>query len=153
KSRAVAPTSIFLQQPLDIVELDLRSRGIGEAAAQLFEDAAHLLHVHLSRDLAGEIVVFVRTKGPAKRVRRVGAGLLAAHPVARALIAIALLHRFGELLGALAQRLERLALRVDGAVGIALAELAAGIAHGAVGLAQTVLAIIALVGTLLALIA
>jgi len=32
-----------LQQPLDIVELKLRPRGIGKAAAQLFEHAAGTL--------------------------------------------------------------------------------------------------------------
>src|SRR4029077_18018150 len=39
--KAERSVSIILQQPLDVVELDLRAVGIGKAAAQLFEDAAN----------------------------------------------------------------------------------------------------------------
>src|SRR5262249_36698899 len=50
--------------------------------------------------------------------------------------------RLGHLLRALAQGVERLALRVHGTVGIALAELVAGVAHGAVGGVETVVAVL-----------
>ena len=36
--------SIILQQPLDVIEFDLRAGRIGETAAQFFEDPAHPLH-------------------------------------------------------------------------------------------------------------
>src|SRR4029453_13592519 len=52
-----------------------------------------------------------------------------------------LFHGFRQTLGALAQRFQRAALRVHRAVGIALAEPAAGIAHRAIGLLQPILAI------------
>src|SRR5262249_37629219 len=64
-----------------------------------------------------------------------------------------LLHRLCEILRAAPQRLERAALRVDGAVGIALAELAFGIAHGLAGAAELIhlaLPLLALAEALLA---
>src|SRR5207302_8596354 len=57
------------------------------------------------------------------------------------LAAIALLHGLGQALGSLAQRVQRPALRVHRAVGIALAEPAGGIAHRVIGLIEPVLAI------------
>src|SRR6185437_9868850 len=113
----------------------------------------HLLHVDLAGDHLRQLVGLARAHRPAERIGAVGARLLPAHALARALpVAIALLHRLGELLGALAQRLERLALRVYRAVGIAVAELAAGVTHGAVGLAEAILAVITLVAPLLLLV-
>src|SRR5581483_9324802 len=148
--------SIILQEPLDVVELDLRPRGVGEAAAQLFQNAAHPLHVHLARDHPGELIAPLTTaQGPAERIGAIGPRLLAAHAVAEAvagLVAVTLLHGIRKALRALAQRFERLALRVHGGIGIALAEPAAGIAHRAIGLGKAVLAI-ALIGAGLALIA
>jgi len=41
---------IILQQPLEIIELDLRTLRIGEAAAQFFQDPAHPLHVDFARN-------------------------------------------------------------------------------------------------------
>jgi hypothetical protein len=41
---------VVLQQPLNVVELDLRPRRIGQAAAQLFQDPAHPLHIDLAGD-------------------------------------------------------------------------------------------------------
>src|SRR5262249_38293567 len=68
------------------------------------------------------------------------------------LVAVTLLHRLGEALGALAQRVQRPALRIDGAVGIAFAEPAGGVAHRRIGLVEAVLAIALLAAlTLLAL--
>ena len=55
-----------------------------------------------------------------------------------------LLHRLRQTLRALAQRVERAALRVDGAVGIALAEFAFGFAHGVAGAAELIELILAL---------
>src|SRR5262249_12547309 len=73
-----------------------------------------------------------------------------ARAVAR-LVAVALLHRFGEVLGPLAQRLQRAALRVHRAIGIALSEPSTGIAHGVIGLLEPVLAITLLARLTLAL--
>jgi hypothetical protein len=47
-------------------------------------------------------------------------------------------------LGAFAHRIERLALRIDRALGVAFAKLAAGVAHRAVGFAETVVAVVSL---------
>ena len=49
-----------------------------------------------------------------------------------------LLHRLRQSLRALAQRVERAALRVDGAVGVAFAEIAFGVAHRFAGAAELV---------------
>src|SRR5690348_7335288 len=137
--------SIILQQPFDVVEFDLRTGWIGETAAQFFQDTAHALHVDLAGNLHGIIVgEFVVAHRPSERIGRVVGALLAASRVAGAvtrLVAIALLHGFGEALGALAQRVQRPTLRVHRAIGIAVAEPAGGIAHGVVGLLQPVLAV------------
>src|SRR5690242_17173086 len=100
-SAAQTGASVVLQQPLDVVELELRPRGIAEAAAQLLEDAADALHVDLAGDLLREIVDLAA--GMHRTSERIGllrvlpaAGALAG-AVAR-LIAIALLHRVGETL-------------------------------------------------------
>ncbi len=55
-----------------------------------------------------------------------------------------LLHRLREALRALAQRVERAALRIDGAVGVALAEIALGLAHGVAGSAELIQPVLAL---------
>src|SRR5712692_4390478 len=105
---------IIPQQPLDVVELELRAEALAEAAAQLLEDAARALHVDLARHLdRGVVAVVAPAQRPAERIglllrpRRpepagpaVGAG--AHHAL--------LLHRLREALGAAAQRLERAAL-------------------------------------------
>src|SRR5439155_2592830 len=137
--------SIILQQPLDVIEFDLGTGRIGQAAAQFFEDPAHPLHVDLAGDFHGIIVgEFVVAHRPAERMGRIGRALLAASRIAGAvagLVAVALLHGFGQALGALAQRFQRAALRVHRTVGIALAEPAGGIAHCVIGLIEPVLAI------------
>src|SRR5262249_41021377 len=90
-----------------------------------------------------------------QRIGRVGGALLAASRIAGAvagLVAVALLHRFGQTLGALAQRFERSPLRVHCALGITFAEPAGGIAHCRIGLVEPVLAVALLAAlTLLAL--
>jgi len=72
------------------------------------------------------------------------AALLPASAITRAValsLAIALLHPFSEALGALAQRFQRAALRIHGAVGVALAQPAAGVAHRGIGFAEAILAV------------
>src|SRR5262249_20352617 len=147
---------IILQQPFDIVELTLRPRRIAQTAAQLFENPTHALHVDLAGDHPRQ---FVAIFAPAQRTPQ-GIGLTAiALPAADMLartvtLPLALLHRFGEALGALTQRVQRASLRLHRAIGVAIAEVAAGIAHRAVGLAETVVAVVvalALVGLLVAL--
>src|SRR5258708_7401758 len=134
--------SVILQETLDVVELDLRPGRIGQAAAQFLQDPAHPLDVDFAGNHLRELVAeFVRTQRPSQRVGAVGAGLLAAVPFARAIaltVAVTLLHGLREALGALAERIQRLALRIDGGVGIALAQLAASIAHRRISLAETV---------------
>src|SRR5580700_8516868 len=152
--------SIILQQPLDVIEFDLRTLRIGEAAAQFFQNPAHPLHIDFAGNLHRQVITeLAPVQRPSQRIALVAAALLPSGAIAGAIalaVAIALLHRFGETLGALAQRIQRLALRIHGAIGIALAELAAGVAHRVVGLAEAVLAVTGLriaVLTLLALLA
>src|SRR4029077_3991020 len=98
--------SIILQQPLDVVELDLRPRRIGEAAAELFEDTPDPLHVDLAGNLHRQIVaIFAAAQRTSERIGLVAAALLPADTIPRAvagLIAVALLHRFRKALRALA---------------------------------------------------
>src|SRR5882672_9657171 len=149
---------IILQQPLDVIEFDLRTLRIGKAAAEFFQNPAHPLHIDFAGNLHRQIVTeFAPMQRPSERIVAVGAVLLPACAIARAValpFAIALLHRLGKALGALAQRIQRAALRIHRAVGVALAKPAAGVAHRRIGLAQAVLAV-ALVAllTLLALFA
>src|SRR5260370_3344850 len=133
---------IILQQPLDVIEFDLRALRIGETAAEFFQNAANPLHVDFAGDLHRVIVtVFVSAQRPSERIGAIGTALLPADAIAGtvALSLIALLHRLREALGALAQRIQRAALRIHSAIGIALAELAAGIPHRAIGFAEAVL--------------
>src|SRR5260370_970847 len=135
---------IILQQPLDVIEFDLRALRIGEAAAEFFQNAANPLHVDFAGDLHRVIVtVFVSAQRPSERIGAIGAALLPTDAIAGAiaLSLIALLHRLRETLGALAQRIQRAALRIHGAIGVTFAELAAGIAHRGIGFAEAVLAL------------
>src|SRR5471030_1440458 len=90
--------SIILQQPLDVVEFDLRALRVGEAAAEFFQDAANPLHVDFTGNLHAEIVrVAVPAQRPSQRVGCIIAALLPARAIAGAValpVAIALLHRF-----------------------------------------------------------
>src|SRR4051794_38627446 len=148
--------SKILQQPLDVIELDLRARAVPQAAAELLEDAADALGVDLAGDLDRVVVAQIAAvKRATERIGLIAAALLAAGPVAGTIplpVAIALLHRLGHLLRTLAQGVERLALRVHGAIRIAVAELRAGIAHGAVGGVQTAV-VITVVAVLIAILA
>src|SRR3954466_9511133 len=149
--------SKILQQPLDVVEFDLRARAIPQAAAEGLEDATDALGVDLAGDLDRVVVAQIAAvKGATERIGLlIAAALLTAGPVAGTIalpVAIALLHRLGHLRRALAQGLERFPLRVHGTVRIAFAELRAGIAHGPVGGVQTAV-VIALVTVLIAILA
>src|ERR1700732_761609 len=133
------------QQPLDVIEFDLRALGIGEAAAEFFQDPAYPLHIDFTGNLHRQIIAeFTPVQRTSQRIALIAAALLTACAGAGAValaFAIALLHRFSEALGALAQGFQCLPLRINGAVGVTLAELAAGIAHRAIGLTETILAI------------
>ena len=97
---------IILQEPLDVVELLLRTQHVAEAVAQFLDDAARALHV----DLAGYFDrVVVAVVAPAQRTaERVGVLLRArlAEPAAAAgtgTLSHLLLHRLRQTLRALAQ--------------------------------------------------
>src|ERR1043166_5805617 len=132
-------SSKILQQPLDVVELELRTEAFAEAAAQLFEDAARALHVDLARHLDGGVVAVVApAQGTAERVGvLVGARLAGAAGLARTGTHL-LLHHLGEPLGALAHGIDRAPLRVDGAVRVAFAERPFGLSHRLAGAAELV---------------
>src|SRR6185437_17132340 len=92
---------------------------------------------------------------PPERIGGIAAALLPAHAIARAIalpVAIALLYLVGKLLLAFLQGIQRLALRVHRGVGIAVAELAVGIAHRGLGITEAV-AIVALLLAVVALLA
>src|ERR1044072_8169399 len=60
---------VILQTPLGIVEPDRRRVGIGEAAAQLLEDAADALHVDLAGNLDRVVVAeFAAVQGTSERI-------------------------------------------------------------------------------------
>src|SRR5215510_14701206 len=148
-----------VQQPLDVVELELRTEALAEAAAQLFQDSPRALHVDLTRHLDRRVVAVVTpAQWPAERVGLV-VGARLTHPAAGLTGAGArhhalLLHLLCQVLGAAAQRLERTTLRPDGIIGVALAKLALRVTHGLAGLAKLIaLALLALLAllTLLAL--
>src|SRR5690348_10270834 len=129
---AAALRSEALEQPLEIIELRLRTLRIGEAPAQLFKDAAGALYVDFARHLHRRIVAVVAAaQRPSERI----GVLLRAHPAAAAGRSLTrtgtalLLHGLGKALGTLAQRLERASLGIDGTVGISLAERPFGILH------------------------
>ncbi len=57
RGKSAGANSIILEQPLDVVELELRPHGLAEALAQLVEDAAGALDVSLERHLHGRVVI------------------------------------------------------------------------------------------------
>src|SRR3954470_17658065 len=88
--------SVILQQPLDVIEFDLRPGGVAEAATQFLEDAADALDVDLAGNLHREIVAeFAAMQRASQRIALVAAALLASRAVARTValaVAVALLH-------------------------------------------------------------
>src|SRR6476646_8831831 len=132
--RRIAANLEVAQQPLDIFELELRAEILAEAPAQFLENAPRALHVDLPRHLdRGVVAVVAPAQRPSERVGFL-LGTRGAEPTGLAVGAgthhALLLHRLGKVLGAPAQGFERAALRVDGAVCVALTELALGVAHG-----------------------
>src|SRR5260370_36905523 len=98
------------QQPLDVVELELRAEVLAEAPAQFFQNAPRALHVDLARYLdRGVVAVFTPAQGP----ERIGLLLGARRPEPAGLAVRAgaqhalLLHRLGEVLRAAAHSFER----------------------------------------------
>src|SRR5690242_4109486 len=145
--------SIILEQALDVVELELRAPGLAVAAAQLVEDAARTLHIGLERHLDGRIVEVAAAQRPAERIGLlVGARLaLPARLSGPLVLPHLLLQLLSEVLRALAHLVERTALAIDRAVGVALAERALRIGHGVARLAELVaLALLTLLARLLA---
>src|SRR4029079_5940054 len=98
-------------------------------------------HVDLARHFHGVVVaVFASAQRTAERIgfllrarRPHAAGASRSGPLPHLL-----LHRLRQTLRALAQRIERAPLRIDCAVGIALAEAAFGIGHGFAGAVEVV---------------
>src|ERR1700730_17973257 len=135
----------MLEQPLDVIELDLRALRIGQAAAELFENPAHPLHIDFAGNFYRQVVAeLAPVQRPPQGIALVAAALLSAGAIAWTValsVAVALLHGFSQTLGALAQRIQRLALRIRGGMGVTLAEPAAGVAHRVVGFAEAVLVI------------
>src|SRR6202044_2252341 len=109
------------------------------------ENPAHPLHIDLAGNLHRQIIAeILAVQRPSQgialgAVARLTAGAGTAGAVALA-IAVLLLHRLGKALCSLAQGVQRLALRIDRTIGIALAELATGIAHRIIGGAKPILA-------------
>src|SRR5262249_14089897 len=88
--------SEILQEPLELVALDRWARGVAEAAAELFENAAGALDVDLAGNLHRVVVaVLAAVQRTAERIGAFAAALLASGAVARAIaltVAVALLH-------------------------------------------------------------
>src|SRR5512141_2767968 len=60
---------VILQQPLDVIEFDLRPLRIGEAAAQFFQNPAHPLHVDFTGNFHRQIVAeFAPVQRPTERI-------------------------------------------------------------------------------------
>src|SRR5260370_28983174 len=144
------------QQTLDVIELELRPLRVGEAPAQLLENAARALHVDLAGNFHAQIVAEIVAAH--RSAERVGVLLRARRPVAAGLSGPApgpLLHLLGHALRALAQGFERAALGIHRAVGILLAERALGIPHRLFRPSERIVHALALLAllTLLALLA
>jgi hypothetical protein len=70
---------IILQQPLDVIEFDLRALRIGQPAAQLFQNAANPLHVDFAGNLDRQIVAeFAPAQRPPQGIVGIAAALLTA---------------------------------------------------------------------------
>src|SRR5580700_6089195 len=133
--------SIILEQPLDVIEFLLRTADLTEALAQFLDDAAGALHVDLARHFhRGVIAVFMAAQRTAERIGvLLGTRLAeAADPSGTLALPHLLLHRLRQRLRTLAQSVERAALRIDGAIGIGVAKIAFGLAHGLASAAELI---------------
>src|SRR5258708_2255987 len=139
--------SELLQQPIDVVALDLGPAALAGAAAQLVEDALGLLdgviavgavaHAHAAAVVDAAIGVVLRVE-PAERVA-VGLALtLTLAGLAAVGLAVAGLphHLLGHAARRLLQLVERIGLRADGVAGLAALQRVGRAAHGALGAAQ-----------------
>src|ERR1700722_10546543 len=146
RRRRLAICSIILEQPLDIFELFLRAQRIAETAPQLFDDAAGALHIDLARHLDTEVVGIATVQRAAERIGVALRARLAEPAVGAGALPLPhlLLHGLRQTLRAFAQRIKRAALRLDRAVGIAVAQLGLGVAHRFTGLTELVHAVAAL---------
>src|SRR6516225_4807439 len=143
--------SIILQQPLDVIELFLRPGEVAKTLAQFLDDAAGALHVDLAWNFHGGVIaIFAPAQWPAERIGVLLRARLAeaARPARPGTASHLLLHRLRQALRALAQGIERAALRFHRAVGIAFAEIADGIAHRLAGAAELIELILPLCLTL-----
>src|SRR5262249_34107444 len=137
---------------------ELRPECFAEAAAKFLNDPACALRVDLARHLDGGVVAIISSSQRA--AERVGF-LLGAIPRAQAaglavgagplVLPHLLLKLLGKPLRAPAHGIDGAALAVDGAVGIAIAERAFRVAHGAVGIRKVVAALALALLTWLAL--
>src|SRR5438874_4076577 len=123
-ARTARARSIVFQQPLDVIEFELRAEVLAETLAQLLENAACALHVDLARHLdRGVVAIVAPAQRTAERIgvlagaRRTGAARIAGPLTLPHL----LLHRLRHALRALAHRLERTPLRIHRDVCIAFA--------------------------------
>src|ERR1700746_2328555 len=133
--------SIILQKPLDVIELFLRPGEVTETFSQFFDDAPRALHVDLARHFhRGVVAVFAPAHRPPQRIGVLLRARLAETPRASLPRPAPhlLLHGLRQALSALAQGIERAALRLHRAVGIALAEITSGVAHGVAGAAELI---------------
>src|ERR1700728_3267906 len=107
-------TSIVLEQPLDVVELDLGTLRVCQTPAQLFENPAHPLHIDLAGNLHRQIVAEIPPmQGSPERIARAVVALLPAGAGAARAVALTFaiaLHRVGQALGARRQGIQRPAL-------------------------------------------
>src|SRR5579862_4627118 len=146
--------SIILEQPLDVIEFLLRAAHIAKPLAQFLDDAAGALNVDLTRHFHRRVVaVLMPAQRPAKRIGILLGARLAEPADTAGTLALPhlLLHRLRQRLRPLTQSIERAPLGVDGVVGIAVAKIAFGIAHGLAGTAELVGAVLALPLAILAL--
>jgi hypothetical protein len=138
--------SVILEQSLDIVELELRAGDFAKALAQLLENAPRTLRIDLARDPDGRVVtVFVAAQRPTERIgllvgpTKTAASLTWSPPrLTRSTGTTTLLLLRLRLRHAPAQRIESAALRIHGAVRVALSELALRLAHRFIGFAELI---------------
>src|ERR1700732_4006890 len=94
--------SIVLQEPLEVIERDLRTRRIGETPAKFFENPAHPLHIDLAGDFHRQIVAeILAVQRPSQGIALAAVTLLAASAGAGAValtLAVLLLHGLREAL-------------------------------------------------------
>ena len=116
----------------------MRPEAFAEALPQFLENAPRPLRVDFARHFHRKVVTVVAAAH--RSAQRIGVLLGARLPAAGSSVGAGanalLLHRLRQSLGSLAHGIERAALTVHRAVGIALPELAFGLTHGLPGFAE-----------------